>query len=190
VVVSNGDAPGKRRPLLKMAVFIAAIFGFAFIVWFNYAWALWNLPPWRDRLEAFALTTLGDDWERQSRTLIGSHATDCGRVGILANPSTATECALKAFRAGKPFRVRYDLQGIDSAVSAGLVFTPDHNLYALVFDGDPMGQGGTSWSRQRVEKERCPQPYRLYVNPNGRLNCFQKEAVPPHDVMSPNAEPY
>lgn len=169
---------------------IVSTFAFAFLIWFNYAWALWSLPAWRYRLEAVALRTLGDAWERESRTLIGSHATDCGRVRIRANPAIATECALKAFRAGKPFRVRYDLQGIDSAVSAGLVFTPDHNLYALEFDGDPMGQGGTSWSRQRVEQEPCPQPYQLLVDPNGRLNCFQKEAVPPPDVMSPNAESY
>ncbi len=173
-----------------MAAAIVATSAFAFFVWFNYAWALWNLPSLTRRLETVALNTFGDAWERQSRTLSGSHATDCGRVGIRANPAIATECAVKSFRAGKPFRVRYDLQGIDSAASAGLVFTPDHNLYALEFDGDPMGQGGTSWSRQRVNQEACPHPYQLYVNPNGRLNCFQKEAVPPHDVMSPNAESY
>ena len=180
----------KRRRWLKLAVISVAGFACAFLVWFNYAWTLWNVPAWRHRLEGVALSTFGDTWERQSRTLIGSHATDCGRVGILSDPTTATECALKAFRARKPFRVRYDLQGIDSAVSAGLVFTPSHTLYALVFDGDPMGGGGTSWSRQRVEKEPCPQPYQLHVNSEGRLNCFQKEAVPPHDVMSPNAESY
>ncbi|MGA3056219.1 MAG: hypothetical protein ABSD63_18585 [Candidatus Korobacteraceae bacterium] len=86
--------------------------------------------------------------------------------------------------------MRYDLQGIDSDVSAGLVYTPEGKLYGLVFDGDPSGQGGTSWSRQRVEKMACPLPAQMYVNANGRLNCFGKEAVPPHDVMSPNFESY
>jgi hypothetical protein len=69
------------------------------------------------------------------------------------------------------------LQGIDSDVSAGLVYTPEGKLYGLVFDGDPLGQGGTSWSRQRVEKVLCPSPFQLYTNPNGRLNCFGKEVI-------------
>jgi hypothetical protein len=63
-------------------------------------------------------------------------------------------------------------------------------LYGLVFDGDPLGQGGMSWARQRVEKVLCPSPFQLYTNPNGRLNCFGKEVIPPHDVMSPNFESY
>jgi hypothetical protein len=86
--------------------------------------------------------------------------------------------------------VRYDLQGIDSDVSAGLVYTPERKLYGLVFDGDPAGRGGTSWSRQRVAELACPLPYQVYINPNGRLNCFSKEAVPPRNIMSPNLEPY
>ena len=107
---------------------------------------------------AFAVRSLGDAWERQSQSLSGPHATDCGRVGIRGNPKAATECALRSFREGKPFRVRYDLQGIDSDVSAGLVYTPDGKLYGLVFDGDPAGQGGTSWSRQSVERFTCHVP--------------------------------
>jgi len=78
----------------------------------------------------------------------------------------------------------------DSDVSAGLVYTPESKLYGLDFDGDPAGRGGTSLSRQRVEKVECPIPFHVYINPNGRLNCFSKQAVPPHSVMSPNLEPY
>jgi hypothetical protein len=66
--------------------------------------------------------------------------------------AVATKCALKAFGEKQPFRVRYDLRGIDSDVSAGLVYTPEGKLYGLTFDGDPQGQRGTSWSRQRAEK--------------------------------------
>ena len=169
---------------------LAAAFVVGFLVWLNYGWTLWNLPIWDHQVGAFVLKTFGDDWEIQSRKLSGPHGIDCGRVRVRGNPNSANECALEAFRAGSPFRVRYDLQGIDSAVSAGLVYTPDHKLYGLVFDGDPFGQGGTSWSRQRVEKVACPLPYHVYLNPNGRLNCFSREAVRPHDIMSPNFESY
>jgi len=123
-------------------------------------------------VEAFALHALGDDWERQSRKLSGPRAADCGRVGVRGSPTAATECALKAFREGKPFRVRYDLPGIDSDISAGLVYTPEGKLYRLNFDGDPSGgQGGTSWSRQRVGKAACPLPFQIYIDRDSHLNC-------------------
>jgi len=198
-VVSSGKKPVRRGRLLKVmgsAVLATLILGS--LIWLNYGWIwiFWNVQmqeknaPWKTGFGGLALQAFGDDWERQSRKLSGPHATNCGRVGVRGNPKAATECALKAFREGKPFRVRYDLQGIDSAVSAGLVYTPEGKLYGLDFDGDPAGGGGTSWSRQRVGKMACPLPFQMYVNPNGRLNCFGKEAVPPHDVMSPNSESY
>jgi hypothetical protein len=187
---SNGEKPLTRHVLVVTMGSVAAILIIGFLVWLNYGWMLWNMPKWEQRVGTFALRTFGDAWQRESRVLSGHHATDCGRVQVRGNPETATECALKAFREGRPFRVRYDLQGIDSDVSAGLVYTPEGKLYALVFDGDPSGQGGTSWSRQRTEKLPCPVPFQVYVNPRRRLNCFSKEDVPPHDLMSPNFESY
>ena len=169
---------------------LAVVFILGFFVWLNYGWILWNTPVWERRVGVPAVRTSGDAWESQSLKLGGPHAIDCGRVRVRGNPKAANECAVKAFREGSPFRVRYDLQGIDSDVSAGLVYTPEGGLYGLVFDGDPSGQGGTSWSRQRVEKVACPLPFQMHMNPNGRLNCFGKEAVPPQDVMSPNFESY
>ena len=174
----------------RLASFVVVIVVVGFLIWLNYGWILWNLPTWRHRIEAFALLRLGDAWERLSLQLAGPGARDCGRVRVHGNPTAASDCGLTAFRLGKPFRVRYDLQGIDSNVSAGLVYTPEGKLYGLVFDGDPLGRGGTSWSRQRAEKVLCPSPFRLYTNPNGRLNCFVEDAVPPHDIMSPNFESY
>jgi len=189
-VLASDKQPLKRRGFYIAIGSLAAVLTIGFLVWLNYGWLLWNLPVWRSWVEAAALRTFGDAWERQSRKLSGDHAVDCGRVRVHRSAEAATECALKAFHAGKPFRVRYDLQGYDSDVSAGLVYTPEGKLYGLVFDGDPYGQGGTSWSRQRTEKVPCPVPPQLYVNPNGRLNCFSKNAVPPHDIMSPNFESY
>jgi hypothetical protein len=130
-----------------------------------------------------------DAMEEGSRKLAGPHAVDCGRVGIDKNPKSATDCALSAFNAGKPFRVRYDLQGIDSSVAAGFVLTPGGNLYGMSFDGDPMGGGGVSKERQRFTTIACPKPVHVSVTKSGRLNCF-----PPSkskgDIMSPTFSPY
>jgi len=189
VSLRNKSGINRRTGFWAVASFTATlVIGFA--IWWNYVWILSHIAQWRSRAEGLALHTLGDAWEKQSRQLSGSRAVNCGRVLVHANPKASTECALKAFNKGKPFRVRYDLQGFDSDVSAGLVYTPEGKLYGLVFDGDPLGQVGTSWSRQRTEKQPCPSPFHLYVNPNGRLNCFTEEAVPPKDLMSPNFQSY
>ena len=50
----------------------------------------------------------------------GKPALNCGLVGIWENPTIASDCALNAFTRRSPFYVRYNLQGIDSEVSAGL----------------------------------------------------------------------
>jgi hypothetical protein len=126
--------------------------------------------------------------EQQSKGLAGRDAVDCGRVAIDGDPKVATECALAAQDAGKPFRVRYDIRGVDSFVAVGVVRTPIGTVGALQYDSDPAGGGGRA--HEVVYPKRCPEPVHLWVNPSGRINCFQKESSPPKDVMSPNAEPY
>ena len=188
-MVPNDKKPSQSRAFYLIGGSLAALI-IGFLISLTWGWILWNKPLWSGRVEAFAVHTLGDTWERQSRKLAGTHAVDCGRVRAHRSPDAATACALRAFHDSKPFRVRYDLRGIDSDVSAGLVYTPEGTMYGLVFDGDPEGQGGTSWSKQRTDKTPCPLPLHLYVNSNGRVNCFSKEVVPPHDIMSPNFESY
>jgi hypothetical protein len=80
--------------------------------------------------------------EQESRLLMGKQGVDCGRVEVRNDPKAATECALKAPSEGKPFRVRYDLMGIDSEVSGGMVRTPSGQLYAISFDSDSNGATG------------------------------------------------
>ncbi len=131
---------------------------------------------------------LPGDLEVQTSNFAGLGALDCGRVLISGDPKIATECALAAQRAGKPFRVRYDLQGIDSLVAVAIVRTQVGTVETLMWDSDPSGGGRRGPGV--VFPKRCPEPVHLWVNPNGRINCFQKESSPPKDVMSPNAEPY
>jgi hypothetical protein len=132
----------------------------------------------------------GDGMDWRSRWLAGSHSINCGRVRIGQDPSQVTECTLEANAAGRPFRVRYDIRGIDSQVAVGLVKTPNGHLYSLSFDGNPSGGGRTSLLEQVVSVCSCPEPSRLYVNPKGRLNCFQAALSYPSGIMSPNMEPY
>lgn len=132
----------------------------------------------------------GDAMDWQSSWLAGRQSVNCGRVRIGQDPGPATKCGLAAFALGRPFRVRYDIKGWDSPVAGGLVRTTDGRLHALSFIGDSNGGGRTSLWGQRVNVQSCPEPARLYVNPKGRLNCFQAEQSPPADISSPNMEPY
>lgn len=127
------------------------------------------------------------DWK--SHYLAGFRSINCGRIKIGQNPANATTCALKANEAGQPFRVIYNIQGIDSSVAGGIVRTSDGKLFALSYDSCPMGCG-FSFLQQRVKIAACPQPYHLYTNPKGRLNCFQPQLSYPQNIMSPNMEPY
>jgi len=77
---------------------VVLLIGFA---WMNYAWILWNMPEWKHRLEALAIRIRGDDFQRQSRSLSGSTAEECGGVRVRKNPASASGCALKAFLLGR-----------------------------------------------------------------------------------------
>jgi hypothetical protein len=151
---------------------------------------LLSLASLVDAVPGPVIRAFGDSMDWRSRWLMGSRGIDCGRVKIKGDPTSATNCALKAESEGRPFRVRYDIMGIDSAVAGGIVRTPSGELYALDFDGNPSGGGGTSLLGQRSSKYPCPKPYHLWVNPRGRVNCFQQQLAYPKDLMSPNLEAY
>ena len=124
-----------------------------------------------------------DAMEEGSRKLMGQRGTDCGRVHIRQSPENANDCGLRAFKSGNPFRVRYDLQGIDSAVAEGVLRASDGKLYKTMFDGDPMGGGGISPTRQRFTTVLCLEPPEVRVNEDGHLDCFpdpRRKAVIPY----------
>lgn len=88
-----------------------------------------------------------------SLKLGGAGAVNCGRVPIRGDPKPATGCVLKAFSHKRPFRVRYDVQGVDSDVAFGVVGTPDGKVFELHFDDYPV-VGGPGWTTVTT----CPQP--------------------------------
>jgi hypothetical protein len=123
-------------------------------------------------LSKLLVPVIGDSMDWRSGWMAGLHGIDCGRVRVFGDPRTATACALKAQAEGKPFRVRYDIPGVDCAFAQGIVRTREGGLYALSYVGDPMG-GGISLLRQKADFSPCPQPQHLWVNPEGRINCSQ-----------------
>ena len=165
----------------KVALALAAVVGLGLF---------FPVGAFNNRISDLLLPILGDSMDRETRHLIGPAGIDCGTVQVHADPTAATNCALKAQTDGKPFRVRYDIMGYDSAVAGGIVRTPEGKLYALSFDGDPSGGGGTSFFRERTSKADCPQPVHLWVNPKGRINCFHQQLSPPAGITAPNFEPY
>jgi hypothetical protein len=131
----------------------------------------------------------GDAMDWRNHFSAGPFSTNCGPVPVGQDPTQATQCALEANSEGHPFRVAYNMPAIDAAVAVGIVRKSDGKLLALEFFGCRTGCG-FSMLRQRVSVASCPEPNRLYVNPKGRLNCFQPQLCYPQAIMSSNSEPY
>jgi hypothetical protein len=125
------------------------------------------------------LRLTGDLMDWRSHLLSGINSVNCGRVKIGGPASVATRCALQANAERKPFRVIYDLQGVDSWVAGGIVRTRDGRLLSLIYDG-------LSLPFQRIDVKPCPQPCHLYVNSERRINCFQQEIPYPESLAFPN----
>lgn len=131
--------------------------------------------PKKDDTAKNALTD--DRLEQESRKLAGMDAVDCGRVPIAGDPKAASHCALAAQNKGKPFRVRYDIQGIDSFLAVAVVRTPIGTVSVLQYDSDPSGGGRRGPGV--IDSWRCPEPVHLWLTSRRRINCFQNQNSPP-----------
>jgi hypothetical protein len=65
-------------------------------------------------------------------------------------PEKGNQLRPQANKAGKPFRVRYELTGADSYVADALVRLPDGTVQALSYDSDATG-GAVGHERNVVE---------------------------------------
>jgi hypothetical protein len=114
--------------------------------------------------------TVADDLlEQESRRLAGPGAVDCGRLPVAGDPKPASDCVLSAQKMGKPFRVRYDMQGVDSFVAVALVRSRTRTVDDLLYDSDP-SRGGHAAAT--VCLRRCPVPVRFRLNSDGRVDRF------------------
>jgi hypothetical protein len=114
--------------------------------------------------------TFGDAMEWKSRWIAGRNAVNCGNVPVRGDPEAATDCALRAFAAHDPFRVRYGLQTMDTVMAAGVISSANGQLYEIVFSGGtPTGR--TDLFRQRLIVSACQAQALLKRTANGRVTC-------------------
>lgn len=113
----------------------------------------------------------GDGLDWHARALAGPMAKDCGRVPIYGDISMAVRCVFEEEAKGRPFRVRFDLQGIDADVAAAFVRTPVGRRYELHFVGTMTGRGGTSLFGQRVWEKVCQEGVVPRVYEHSHLVC-------------------
>lgn len=75
--------------------------------------------------------------DRKMDEAVGTDAVDCGRVLISGDRDTADACAVAAFKARKPFRLRYDTQKekasnyVGGYVASGVVGTPQGRVFFM-----------------------------------------------------------
>lgn len=164
------SVPTNRQWSVALAIFLLILFLAACV-------------PAPTVLSDLLLRLTGDLMDWKSHLLSGINSVNCGRVKIGEPVSVATRCTLQASAERKPFRVIYNLQGIDSSVAGGIVRTRDGRVLSLSYDG-------LSLPFQQIDVKPCPQPYHLYVNSEGRINCFRQELPYPESLASPNIDPY
>lgn len=119
----------------------------------------------------------GDKMERAQRQLAGPGAINCGvrKSETMENNemgrdhSAADACATAAFKAGKPYRVRYDNTIVDApdgpeTESSGSVRTARGEVYFFYF----RFTAGKWWSREHdYQQARCPEP----IIDSGAVGC-------------------
>ena len=105
------------------------------------AWAQQTPPSWSD------VCYVGFDSDIAK--LAGPNATDCGfHVGSATDTGPALRCALKAARAGKPFKIGTSGFGTDSSYCIAAVRDTTGKLWKFTVDSDVLemsGGGTTLW---------------------------------------------
>jgi len=112
--------------------------------------------------------------------LAGVRAVNCGRVPLHGDTKAANDCALRALSGKRPFRVRYDLQGIDSEVAYALVRTPGGRLNEIDFDSDISG-GRFPQGAPRITVKPCPQPTNVRLSDKLGLRGKLPTCFPVHE---------
>lgn len=88
----------------------------------------------------------------------GTGSKDCGVVRLLHPRSEAVRCAQAALEDRTPFRVVFQVQGIDSEIFHGLAVDARGNASWLRWDSDSYGGGYRFFTRAWVKEEACSHP--------------------------------
>lgn len=148
----------------RVAIYLAVLTVTLFAGWWWYGSLVLNLPRYRYQFARWEMEHFGDRLDRTSRSLAGWRAVDCGHTRLRGDANPAIDCALYAFREHRAFRVRFDLQGINSSPSQGVVFTPAGEVVELFYDrrsSDSLLHG--YWVNERLYQRHCSTPVKLVV---------------------------
>ena len=148
----------------RLIVYVVALAACLFAGWWYYGSMVLHIPHLRYELRRWEMEHFGDRLDREARWLAGWRSVDCGRIRLRNDANPAIDCALYAFRERRPFRVRFDLQGVDSSPSQGVVFTPSGEVFELFYDrrsADSLLHG--YWINERLYQRQCANPVRLVV---------------------------
>lgn len=147
----------------RVAIYLAVLTVALFAGWWWYGSLVLNLPRYRYQFARWEMEHFGDRLDRTSRSLAGWRAVDCGHIRLRDDANPAIDCALSAFRQRRPFRVRFDLQGLTSP-SEGVVYTPSGELFELSYDrrsADSLLSG--YYIHERLSAYSCQRASRLVV---------------------------
>jgi hypothetical protein len=115
----------------------------------------------------------GDPVEQKLQQLAGSGATNCGRVKSVspAENKPASDCAMQAAQAKKPFYVAYEMPGLTVAVAGA----SDGKLYAVQSQSAPPQEDGQKAEPNTAapsEVTSTPCPAELRMASSGRVTCY------------------
>ncbi|HWR34819.1 MAG TPA: hypothetical protein VN622_02975 [Clostridia bacterium] len=135
-----------------------------------------------------------DEMTEQLRKLAGTGASDCGRVPVNGDVKAASDCAMQANSANKPFTVRYDLP-MEKTFSIATVRAADGKLYTVQYDSrgwEAKPENGTITEDKKVLISECQKELPLRIAGSGRITCMAPQQMPagggmsPHGGMSPS----
>ena len=113
--------------------------------------------------------------------LAGADARDCGRIAMSGDVQSASQCAMQANDAKKPFYVRYDLPMPDAQMAIATVRTPDGKLMSVQYDSkgwEKPVEGAKLNDAKTVAVGPCPTPNNLRIASSGRVTCFAPTQMP------------
>lgn len=125
--------------------------------------------------------------DQKLQELAGKGATNCGRIKSVdqANTKTASNCAVEAAQAKKPFFVAYDMPGL----TVGIAGTHDGKLYAVQAQSAAPVEGQTSTTSTSSTPGQVtvnPCPSELRVASSGRVTCYAAGSFGTGSGMNPH----
>lgn len=151
---------------LRQAAIVVVLVLIGFLFW-SYKPRRLNEPYLHYAAEQWRTLQSGNLLERESRSVIGTAALDCGRVPLKGSASGVNNCITRMRDEKRAFMGRWELPGIDAVVEEGLLGTADGRLYHFQYLEGPFVP---NWRSVRIRE--CRKPVMLKADSiTGVLDC-------------------